>query len=70
MSFDLQLKDLVEKRMRFVNENRERLVEAFLAETGMLPSECIMCQQDTYQDGQMVMKIWFERKDPYKAEPK
>ena len=27
-------------RMKFIAENRERIVEAFLAETGLQPSEC------------------------------
>lgn len=55
----LQIADLVEKKMKFIAENRERFVEAFLAETGFLPSEVVMVQKE---DGPGRTHIWFERK--------
>ncbi len=57
---DLQLKDAIEKKLRLINEHRERFVEAFVAETGFLPSECVMVQKD---DGG-ITRIWFERRNP------
>jgi hypothetical protein len=59
MTFQLQLQDAVEKKLRFINENRERFIEAFIAETGYLPSEVVMVQKD---EGGGTARIWFERK--------
>jgi len=33
---------LANERLKFINENKEKLVEAFIAETGFRPSECQM----------------------------
>ena len=41
------LNEEVKKLYRRINENREKIMEAFIAETGLLPSECEMVEQDT-----------------------
>lgn len=38
-SWQLYLADAVERKMRLINEQREQFVTAFLAETGLMPSE-------------------------------
>lgn len=43
------LKSLIEKeveeKLRFISANRERLIEAWIAETGLLPSESVLVEQ-------------------------
>ena len=49
---------LVEETMRLVLAQREAVIEAFIAETGLLPSECEQVEQ-THTDG---TKTWYVRK--------
>lgn len=49
----------VREKLSFVAEHRERLLTAFLAETGLRPSECVMVEQDC---GGGRTEIRFERR--------
>lgn len=57
-SFNKHCNMLVQK----VLDNRERLLEAFIAETGMLPSECILVEK-MMPDGSYVVHVQ-RRSDP------
>lgn len=48
----------VEKKLAFIDHHKEELLEAWVAQYGWMPSECVLVQQ---QDG-MNVKIWIERK--------
>lgn len=54
-----ELSEIVEKKMRFVNENREELIQAFVAKTGVQPDEAVLCEQ-RMQDGEI--KLWVRKK--------
>lgn len=41
-----RLEDLVKRKLEYIRENQEKLVEAWVAETGLLPSESVMVQQE------------------------
>jgi hypothetical protein len=43
-----ELSDNIKKQMEFINANKEYLVRAFLAETGLKPSECELITRVTY----------------------
>jgi hypothetical protein len=53
----------VDKLIREIKRNREEILEtfarAYLAETGLKPSEVVMC----IQDGGGFQKIWFARQN-------
>lgn len=51
------------QKFRHVYEQREHLCEAWIAETGLLPSESVLCTQDEVQpSGTVVTRCWVERK--------
>jgi hypothetical protein len=51
---------LVDQRLKFIAEHREKLMEAWVAETGFLPSESMLMQRE--KTG--VIEIWVEKKYP------
>ena len=51
---------VVAERMRFIAANEEKLVEAWIAETGFLPSESVIVRSD----GPTGTRMWMERKTP------
>lgn len=51
---------LAEEKLRYIAAHRERLVEAWIAETGLLPSESMLVEQNM-QDG--TTRVWIERQD-------
>ena len=50
------IRDVTEKRMRFVLKYRELLVEAWLAETGLKPSENELVEQ-VHGDGTVTVHV-------------
>ena len=60
-SFTEALDIAVKKKFSFIAANKERLIEAWVAETGLLPSQATLIQQD--KDG--VTKVWVEEKTQY-----
>ncbi len=50
------LRAAAEKRLAFIRANEEKLVEAWLAETGLLPSESVIEVQN-YHDGRTVIRV-------------
>jgi hypothetical protein len=44
-AFQEAIDKAVAERMKFIAANRERLIEAWIAETGLLPSESEMTEQ-------------------------
>lgn len=63
-NFQDELLRLANEKLAMVSRNREALVTAWIAETGLLPSESCLCSQDEYRDGQLVTKVWVERLKP------
>lgn len=61
-SFAQHINRQVSEMMKFIDQNREALIQAWLAETGLKPTESVLCQQTTYgRDGDVVLKCWVER---------
>lgn len=58
--FQEKIRKAADERIRFINANREKLIEAFIAETGLAPSDCVQCIQ-TMPDG--TVRFWVEKKD-------
>jgi hypothetical protein len=54
------IEEYFKARMAFINENQEKLLEAWIAETGLLPSQSVLMIQ-TDKDG--ITKCWVERKN-------
>jgi hypothetical protein len=46
------------EKIEFISAHREKLIEAWIAETGLLPSESILMQQDIGG----VTRVWIEKK--------
>jgi hypothetical protein len=54
-----------EQAMRFIHDNQEQLIRAWVAETGLLPSESVLVtQQAPGVDGAIMTLQWIERKGP------
>lgn len=61
---------LVDDAMRFIADNRERLIQAWIAETGCLPSESLLVEQrHPEKDGVIKMTVHVERKPAPAPEP-
>ena len=58
MDFDI-LNELANKKIKFINENKEALIEAWIAETGLLPSESVLVIS-TSEIG--TIRCWIEKK--------
>jgi hypothetical protein len=56
-----EIERLVKSRMDFINKNKEKLIEAWVAETGYLPSESMLMEQREAT----TCKIWVEKKYPH-----
>ena len=54
-----ELKQIAEAQVKFIMGNREKFVSAFIAETGLHPSECVMLEHKN--DNGLVTSISFER---------
>ena len=65
-SLSAEIMRIAAERQRFIMANRERLLEAFMAETGLTPSECVQCVQ-TMRDG--TIRFWVERRGPSTTPP-
>lgn len=52
------LKDVVADRLKFIAQHRESLVSAWVAETGYLPSESVLCIQNLPNS----VRVWVEKK--------
>lgn len=53
---DQDFGDIVRERLAFISKNKERLIEAWVAETGLSPSKSCLVQQD--KGG--VLRFWVE----------
>jgi hypothetical protein len=51
---------LVEAKLKFIMEHRERLLEAWIAETGIPPSEACLCTRDVVTDTTITTHAWIE----------
>jgi hypothetical protein len=61
LAFNQQIMDAADAALRRVNANRETLIEAWLAETGILPSEAMLVEQ-RMNDG--TIRFWVEKRKP------
>lgn len=59
------MKTAIDSRLKFISENQEKFVEAFIAETGLKPSECVMKVRRDALRGQ---DIWFEARNTNEPE--
>jgi hypothetical protein len=53
-------KKVVNEKLKFIMQNREKLVEAWIAATGIPPEDACLCH--SMDDG--VFKMWVERRAP------
>jgi hypothetical protein len=58
MSWQDDARRAVEDKLRQINEFKERYIEAWIAETGLKPSECTIVQQTI--NG--TIRVWLEPK--------
>lgn len=54
--FQFELSRMVDEQMRAINENKEKYIEAWLAETGLLPTQCQLVER-WKADGSVVFTI-------------
>jgi hypothetical protein len=57
-----ELREAVAKKMKFIDEKKEEFLSAWIAETGCLPSEIVMIQQEIQLENKLATRIWFEKK--------
>ena len=62
------LAELVEQKMRDIAQFREIYIEAWLAETGLMPTECMIVQD--YRDGQVFVSVVKKDEKQLKLEEK
>jgi len=53
----------VAEKLRDIENFKERYIEAWIAETGVQPSECELIQQQGFQDENVWTRIFIRRKD-------
>ncbi len=58
---NLELLHLVEEKLRLINTNKEKLITAWIAETGLLPSQSMLVIRDL-PDG--CTQVWVEATTP------
>ncbi len=51
------MKQVINHKLRMIDEHKEALVAAWVAETGLLPSESCMC----VEHNGITQRIWIER---------
>lgn len=56
--FASKIAEAARAQYRFVMDNRDRLIEAWVAETGLMPSESMLVEQ-RMDDG--TIRVWVER---------
>lgn len=59
---NVSIEDMVKKLMEFRAEILEDFSKAYLAETGLLPSEVELCNQQVTENQQIITKYFFRRK--------
>ena len=59
---DVKIVDIARQKYEFIISNRENLIEAFIAETGLLPSECVMIEQEMNELNFIGTKIYFKKR--------
>lgn len=57
---------IVREKLRWIHKNEEQLVTAWVAETGLLPSESVLCRQE---GADCVMRVWVEKKPKHEPKP-
>ena len=58
MTKSVELKAIVEAEVKFVMDNREKFAKAFIAETGLHPTECVMIERKS--DNGLTTSISFQ----------
>lgn len=58
---DRSFQEIYKEKMDKIYAHREKYLEAWISETGMLPSECMLMQQEM---GAGITRMWVERKPP------
>ena len=53
------LTKIVAARLAFIRDNQDKLIQAWLAETGIYPSEAVICHRHTRDGG---WRTWIEPK--------
>lgn len=57
-----RLEDLSVQMMKDVLDQREKVLRAWIAETGLSPSEAVLMHRTRYEDGKVVNEFWVEGK--------
>lgn len=62
MAMDIHKK--VQERQKFIDANRSKIIEAFMAETGFKPSECVFAEQRVVEGEKVDLTYrWVMRKE-------
>lgn len=62
LDFSDKLQQIVREKLEYVAANKEKIVTAWVAETGLAPSESVLCVQNM-ADGST--RTWVERKTDF-----
>lgn len=57
-----EIQNIVKKQFDMIMENREKYIQAFVAETGLYPTECEMVEQQIKSNNLICTKIFFRKK--------
>lgn len=58
-----ELFQTAQDRIAFVKAHRERFAAAFIAETGLKPSEAVMFEKTSNDGDGITTRIWFEKRE-------
>jgi len=50
------------EKVEYIAAHRERLIEAWVAETGLMPSESVLCINERREGDGVTMRCWVERR--------
>ncbi len=60
-----EIAEIARQKYEFIIKNREKILEAFIAETGLLPSECTMIEQEISDVNFIGTKIYFVKRKQF-----
>lgn len=61
-NYEEKLIESYRERLAYVDAHKTKLVEAWVAETGLLPSESVLVVQETRDGTTVTVKYWVERR--------
>lgn len=59
----IDINKLLEDKLKEIENKKELFVNAFIAETGLKPSEVVQYQQNFYNEDGLISKLWYVKEE-------